>query len=219
MVFKYLAFSSLKKKYMFQTFSPNLPSRFDRQINLKNEFSKFPYFNVDIVSPVKHNIGVVSLWLTIQYIIKEKVDWNKDFFIFCEDDHQFTENFNIFQFEQDISSAKGMGADILLGGVSWFKTAIQISTNLFWVEKFTGLQFTIVFKKFYQKVIDYRDFTENDAADYKFSSLSDKKFVLVPFISTQKEFGYSDVTKKNNQTKELRNYFKTLLQNFTYYRK
>ena len=42
------------------------------------------------------------------------------------------------------------------------------------------------------------DETEDEfALDFKISELSDKIFVMHPFISVQKEFGYSDVTSKN----------------------
>ncbi len=69
---------------------------------------------------------------------------------------------------------------IFSGGVSWFKTGVQISENLFWVEKFSRLQFTVIFKKFYQRILDINDFTEHDAADYKISDLTDKKLLFTP---------------------------------------
>lgn len=39
----------------------------------------------------------------------------------------------------------------------------------------------------------------NDTADGVFSKLSNNKMVLYPFISVQHDFGYSDVTKHNNE--------------------
>jgi hypothetical protein len=37
-----------------------------------------------------------------------------------------------------------------------------------------------------------------DAGDLRISALTDKKWVIYPFISTQKDYGYSDVTERNN---------------------
>lgn len=40
---------------------------------------------------------------------------------------------------------------------------------------------------------------EQDVADRKIADLTPNKFLIYPFISIQKEFGYSDVTIKNNK--------------------
>lgn len=183
---------------MLSIYAPNIISRNDRKIHLQREFVQKEYV-LNFVPPIVEEYGALSLWLTLQHIIKKKVDRNDDFFIFCEDDHQFTENYDFQLLKDCIQQAEQLNADILSGGVSWFKTGIQISKNLFWIEKFSGLQFTVIFKKFYQKILDVTDFGEHDAADYKISDLTDKKFIIYPFISIQKDFGYSDVTPKNNQ--------------------
>lgn len=78
-----------------QVICVNLPNRTERKKSFALQFDNLEGFNVEIVRPMKHNIGVISLWRTLQYIISEKVDWGNDFFIFCEDDHQFTENWDI----------------------------------------------------------------------------------------------------------------------------
>ncbi len=56
--------------------------------------------------------------------------------------------------------------DILLGGVSWFEAGIQISNDLFWIEKFTGLQFTVIYNTLFNKILA-TDFGDLDAADQK----------------------------------------------------
>lgn len=182
---------------MIKIYVPNLSNRGDRYKHIVSEIPK-DFFDLKIINPIKHSLGNVSLWHTIQYIIREKVHINNDFFIFCEDDHLFTEIYSLEYLQESIKEAQDLNADILSGGVSWFQTGIQISKNLFWVERFSGLQFTVVFKKFYSKILS-ADFNETDAADFKISDLSDRKFVMYPFISIQKEFGYSDVTERNNE--------------------
>lgn len=119
-----------------------------------------------------------------------------DYIILCEDDHKFTYEYLPQNLFKSIEVAKDKGADILVGGPSWFENIMQVSENLYWVEKFTGLQFTVIFKKFF-KSIAIAEFLENEAADKKISQLSCNKMLIYPFISTQKDFGYSDATKKN----------------------
>ncbi len=176
----------------------NLPERKDRLAHIQQQFLGKSEFDVTIMEACKHSIGAVGLWKSILKVIKIGVANEDDVIIFCEDDLQFTRQYMGEILIKQIENAKKYDADILLGGVSWFKDAVQISSDLFWVEKFSGLQFTIIFKKFYEKILN-ASFLETDAADYKISALSDKKFIIYPFISTQKEFGYSDVTKKNNE--------------------
>src|SRR6185312_11999897 len=166
--------------------------------HILQQFYQKKEFDVHIVEACQHSNGAIGLWNSITYILQNLINVQDDYVLICEDDHQFTSEYSKGHLIKCIAEAKGKGADILLSGVSWFKDAIQISKNLFWVEKFSGLQFTIVFKKFYDKILQAA-FSETDAADYKISSLSENKFIIYPFISTQKEFGYSDVTAKNNE--------------------
>lgn len=184
---------------MIKTYIVNLPNRVERKSHIIKQYKNKYELDCKIINPTPDNISTISLWMTIQQIIREKIDWTNDFFILCEDDHMFTNDYSFEFFNHAIQEAQELDADILSGGVSWFQTGIQISRNLFWVESFSGLQFTVIFRKFYQKVLDVNDFGEHDAADLKISALTDKKFVMYPFISIQKEFGYSDVTAKNNE--------------------
>ncbi|MGO1521099.1 MAG: hypothetical protein ACTHWQ_06140, partial [Sphingobacterium sp.] len=97
-----------------------------------------------------------------------------------------------------IHKLKSVEADVLLGGVSWFETVLPISKDLFWVKKFNGLQFTIIFRRYYQTLLSL-EIAKGKDADIIISSNSDRSFVLYPYISVQKEFGYSDVTDNNQQ--------------------
>ena len=212
------------KSLSFNVYVPNLPERKERKAHIQNEFNDRNEFYPHIIPAITHQFGTVGLWKTIQYILRDLVNEDEEFVIICEDDHQFTSVYQSHKLMEKINKAQEIGADILLGGVSWFKDAVQISRDLFWVEKFSGLQFTIIFKKFYEKILN-ASFLETDAADYKISALSDKKFIIYPFISIQKEFGYSDVTSKNAEPGFVESCFKEtserlqLLKNVkTYYK-
>jgi hypothetical protein len=195
----------------------NLPERKDRYNNIVQTFKFRKEFGFKVFRPSPQALGSVSLWITIKKII-ETVDPGLDFFIFCEDDHVFTSHYSFDLFQKCINEAQQLDADILCGGVSWFKTGMQVSKNLFWVEKFSGLQFTVIFKKFYQTILD-ASFTEFDQADYRISGLTDKKFVIYPFISIQKDFGYSDVTKRNHEERRVERLFEEASEKFSLLRK
>jgi glycosyl transferase family 25 len=97
-------------------------------------------------------------------------------------------------------------ADILSGGISSVTSIIEVSPNLFWMEKFTGLQFTILFRNFFKSIVE-ADFGNNDCADLRIGELTQNKFFTQPFISIQKDFGYSDATIKNNKPGIVKEFF------------
>src|SRR5699024_10355295 len=120
------------------------------------------------------------------------------YILLCEDDHKFTKDYSLSYLYSCIAEAKEKNADILLGGVSWFSNIVKTSSKLLWVEKFSGTQFMIIFKKFYPILLD-ADFGTTDSADYKICSLTNSIFCMQTFISVQQNFGYSDATKMNNK--------------------
>ena len=185
------------KKMPLHVFAINLKSRADRKQHIQNQFCQKDEFDLQIVEAYEHQKGAISLWKSIKYILQDLADAESDYVIICEDDHEFTNEFNKEYLFECIAGAKENDADILLGGVSWFTTMIEVSEKLFWVERFTGTQFTILFRKFFKSILK-ADFGNNDSADFKMCSLTENKFFMYPFISVQKDFGYSDATVKNN---------------------
>jgi hypothetical protein len=175
----------------------NLKSRADRKEHILKEFAGLNEFRVTIVDAFEHKKGAIGLWNSIAHILQNLLKEDDDFMIICEDDHQFTEHYSREHLVTCIGEAEKKGSDILSGGVSWHNSAVQAGNHIYWTEKFTGLQFTVIFRKFYSKILK-ADFGDTDAADFKICSLTDEKYFVYPFISTQKEFGYSDVTPKNN---------------------
>lgn len=188
-----------------KTFAINVPKRKDRYKHIVSVFSKYNFFDFQVVKCVPHERGNVSLWLTIRQIIEKNK--NEPYIIICEDDHYFTADFSEEKLLEYIEKAQNLGADILSGGVSWFDIAVQVNTDFFWLKTFNGMQFTVIFQKFFNTILN-TDFNEKDSADFKISTLSENIFAVVPFISKQKEFGYSDVTFLNNKKGKVEKLFK-----------
>ena len=189
----------------------NLESRTERKNHIEIEFSDRHEFNLRIVQAIKHEVGAIGLWQSLIGVVKEMSLYDDEYFIFCEDDHTFTKHYTSGVLQEGIETAKSHNADILLGGVSWLETAVQVSDRMFWVDKYTGNQFVVIFNKFYPVILGITDF-ENMTADKKISELSENKFVIFPFISLQKEFGYSDATNNNNNTGRVDYLFDTTIK-------
>ncbi|AMP97397.1 hypothetical protein AY601_0441 [Pedobacter cryoconitis] len=182
---------------VIKTYAINLKHRTDRKAHIQAQFEGRKEFDLKIIEACEAQIGAVGLWNSVLYILGNVADRNDEYIIICEDDHQFTANYSPELFISCIEQARAKGADILCGGVSWLNCAIQISKELFWVEKFTGGQFIVIFNKFTPFLLS-AVFKDSDCYDLVISSLTNQKFIIHPFISTQKEFGYSDVTEINS---------------------
>ncbi|WP_423737526.1 hypothetical protein [Chitinophaga caseinilytica] len=195
------------------TFIINLKRRPDRKADILRSFKDHSQFAVHLVEAVEHEIGAVGLWRSILQILEDSASGSDEFIIVCEDDHQFTADYSPQMLQNAVDKAKELDADILLGGVSWSNSALPVAENIFWVDKFSGLQFTIIFRKFFE-VLRSAEFHDFDASDYKISTLTDKKFVIYPFISTQKGYGYSDVTSVNNRTGRVEELFSASMGSF-----
>jgi len=199
-------------KTAIPTYIINLASRPDRREHILQEFTGRDEFDITLVTPLPACNGAVSLWHTIRHILQNLLKPDAPYLLLCEDDHIFTPDYNPEPLFQAIATAQDMEAGLLSGGVSWVTSCIQVSEQLFWMEKFSGLQFTIIFRRLFPVILN-AVFENGDAADYKMSSLTGSKYFIYPFISTQKDFGYSDVTSRNNTERRVEELFKTTTEN------
>ena len=185
------------------TYVINLKKRTDRKENVLKEFAGRDEFTVHIVEAIEHQRGATGLWLTIRKILAGSTE---AFILLCEDDHQFTENYSKEYLAGAIREAAERGADVLSGGISWLDDGFPVSESLFWIRKFSGLQFTILFRKCFDTILN-ANFGPKDAADAWIAEHTQHKFVLYPFCSTQRDYGYSDATPVNNQSGLVEKYF------------
>lgn len=91
-------------------------------------------------------------------------------------------------------------AEVLSGGVGGFGHATPVGFHRYKVDWFWCTQFIIIFSSFFDKMLNY-SFKDTDTADGVISQLANNKMVIYPFISEQKDFGYSDVTLSNMEQK------------------
>ena len=129
-----------------------------------------------------------------------------DVIVMCEDDHCFTQDYSNEYLFYNIVEAHKQGAEMLSGGIGGFGIAVPVDKIRYWVDWLWCLQFIVIYKSFFQKILDYQ-FKETDTTDGAFSFLTYNKMTIFPCISIQKEFGYSDVTTLNNRFGQITEHF------------
>lgn len=181
------------------TYIINLKSRPDRLKHILSQFVAKPEFDTHVIEACTHEIGAVGLWKTVRKIVKTAKENEDDVIIIVEDDHIFTEHYDRDFLIKNILEAAEQGCDILSGGIGGgFSHAVPINKNRYWINHFWCTQFIVVYAKFFEQILE-ANFKDTDTADDFLSELTANKMVLYPFISIQKDFGYSDVTRSNNE--------------------
>lgn len=181
---------------MIETYLVNLPYRIDRLKSSIENFRNKNIFRVFVKEPIYKEFPTHSLWETLKSIVLINKEKNNDYFLFCEDDLQFTEHFNETTFLKNIEICKNLGYKLLHGGVANSKIEYKISDELFVVSNFCSSHFLVIFKDLYDTILNY-DFGKWDLVDLVLSKLAGETVVQYPFINIQKEFGYSDITPTN----------------------
>lgn len=191
------------------TYVFNLPHREDRRKHIEAQFADKPEFELRWGMTCTHEIGAVGLWQSICKAVADAEERGEDdVIILCEDDHIFTECYDRDRFVEQIIKAGEIGTHLLAGGIANFTNAILLKgTGMFWLDWMWGTQFIILFRPAFRRILE-ADFADIDVADEFLSELLPNKLVIYPFISEQKEFGYSDITKGNEQVGFLSSLFR-----------
>lgn len=189
------------------TYIINLKNRQDRLISVLEQFRNKKEFDVNVIEACENSRGNVGLWQSITKIINLAIESENDVILIVEDDHIFTKKYNKKKLFKNIFDAYAQGADLLLGGIGGgFKYIVPTADQRFWIDHFWCTQFMIIYKKFYHPILNV-NFNNNDAADNVISNLTINKMVIHPFISIQKDFGYSDIPNLFNNEKSIEMYF------------
>ncbi len=180
------------------TYVVNLRKRVDRLAHIKREFAGREEFKVTYIEAVEDTIGALGLWKSLVKVIHEAKNAGDELIIFCEDDHQFTANYSKQKLFEIIQEGYKLNAELLIGGSSGgFKTSLPVSENLLWVQSYCSNQFLVIYKRFFDIILRKTDFDPKKKVDNTISDLALSKFVIVPYLSNQKCFYYSDVTMFN----------------------
>lgn len=186
----------------------NLPDRTERKEHILSQFEGRKEFEPILVEACQHRIGAVGLWQSIVKAVRMAKERQDEVIILCEDDHIFQKNYSAPNFIRNVVGAAEQGCDILMGGIGGFGTAVPVTTSRYWVDWFWSTQFVVVYAHSFDAILAY-DFKDTDTADGVFSEMFSRKLAIYPFISRQRDFGYSDITMNNNRKNEIDRLFDT----------
>ncbi|NSL85523.1 glycosyl transferase [Chitinophaga sp. Mgbs1] len=184
------------------TYVINLPERTERLAHITQQFENRPEFDVTIIEACRHEVGALGLFQSMRKIIELAMERDDDVIIICEDDHEFTPDYSREYLLKNIIEAHYQGVDILSGGSGKIDQAVPVTENRYWVALCLSTQFIVVYRSFFQRILD-EPFDRTVIADQLFSTMTGNKMVLYPFVSQQKDFGYSDVTPVHNERQGL----------------
>lgn len=77
-----------------KVYAPNLARRADRRASLLSQFEARTEFQLIIIPALERENGAWGLWQTFYAVVKEERVADTPYFIFCEDDHAFTKNYD-----------------------------------------------------------------------------------------------------------------------------
>ena len=157
-----------------------------------------------MVKAVKHEVTSFGLWLSIRKVIEMAVENEDDVIIISTTDHEFTGHYSRDLLIQNIIESNEQQVDYLSGGTDNFRVALPVDRNRFWINPSPCTQFIVVYKRFFEKVLN-EPFDESVIAGDLLSEMTSNKMVLFPFISVKKDLGYSD--RRNNRTAFFSNQF------------
>ncbi len=124
--------------------------------------------------------------MSVCRIIKMALEDDEDVIIICEDDHEFTSDYNTENFLSAIYEANRLGANFLLGGIlGGYTNILPLPSGLIWIDAFWGTQFVVVYRSFFEAILA-ESFSEKHVADGKFSEMTSNKFVMYPMIPFRK---------------------------------
>ena len=180
------------------TYVMNLPERTDRRIHTEKEFAGRPEFDLHIIPAVKCERGADGWWKTFYPLIEEISQGDDDVVIVCEDDHAFTPYYDRFTFLQDVITAAKLGCQLMMGGIGNYSAIVPLTERIFWMDWCWCAQFMVLYRPSFEIILNSNYVWGKDISDLFLSEIIPNKMGLYPFISIQKEFGYSDLTEANN---------------------
>ena len=184
----------------------NLPERKDRLESVKSTFEGRDEFELHIMQSIKKDRGADGLWESIKNVIRLVIEGDDEVVIICEDDHVFTSDYDRNLFLKNVVEAGRQGCQVLYGGIGNYHNAVPVSEHRFWIDWSWCAQFMVVYRPAFVVILNAK-FGPNDVADEFLSVLLPNKMTFFPFISVQREFGYSDVTFSNNKAGTMTRYF------------
>jgi len=156
-----------------------------------NYFADKKEFAINLIDPVYRDDGSkISLWKTLQLILREIKLKNYEYIIVCLENTRFTTQYSYSKLMDSIAQVQKLKADALFGSVGSVISTIKVTENIYWAEGVAGLPFTVLFKSCFDQILS----AEKDMLNQL------NQFFLYPFI-TENANG-QEINLSENSTKE-----------------
>lgn len=144
--------------------------------NLSVEFQEHPEFELH---PFGDNWDWDFFRHTLEIVSQKNED---DAIVICHEGHHFTEDYQPYVLFRALFESAGLGTDMLIGGCRDFGNLVPVGHGLYWVDKFEGCNFFILFHRAYQTLLD-KSPNEGESLDEVLSRAFSNKLLMAPFIS------------------------------------
>ena len=101
---------------------------------------------------------------------------------------------------KNILEASAQNAEILLGHLNDFTYAVPISESRYWIDRFNGSDFFVIYRQLYDKILAVYD-CDDESVFQKLSSLTVNKMVLFPFAVDEVNKDKAVTTASNGKRK------------------
>jgi len=163
----------------------------EQEAQLRREMADRTEFSIQPFAGAGKDVAERSPLQSGQAMVSDaKMKWS-DLFIICQTGHVFAEDYSRELLSKCIMDAQERGADLLSGCADRFQFPIQVSDNLFWVKIISGMRFVVIFDRFYE-VISGALPEWTDQLEPVFSSLTDRQFIIYPYVSVHQPYLYSE---------------------------
>jgi glycosyl transferase family 25 len=125
--------------------------------------------------------------------------------ILCKKGHRFTMQYSRSLLMQNILEAHRQKVDILCGGIERFTYAVPITKNRYWIDRFDGAGFIVLFKKVFPALLNAGSGQWKNL-DALLSKATPNKMVLYPFISRNTNYAGANSPELIPAEKQLATY-------------
>ncbi|GEN78026.1 hypothetical protein [Chryseobacterium hagamense] len=122
-----------------------------------------------------------------------------DFLIFCSDKFRFNPDFSQEHLDRCIVRAQDFKGDLMAGSTEVLEHLLEIDESLFWISSFKNPLFVIVFRKFFEVILN------NDLTNKPIQYLTENIFLTYPLIARQS--GSENISPSLRQLKEIKKFY------------
>lgn len=150
----------------------------------KTEFASREEFDVNYIYSVKENSE--EEWNIFRQIVEKSHANKEDAIVLCRNRGHFSKAYSKEFFFHGIFKCADFNTHLLVGGCVDFNNLVPVTSNLFWVDRFIGGTFLVLFSSAYRLLLNIHPKTSKNI-DTILSETLANKLLLCPMIFKRRE--------------------------------